>query len=93
MAAAVDALDEPIAAARHVSGQGEHAAESINNTVGRLTSRRAKMLDSLTAAVDEVATVHCEPVGPAERHQLPNQIAKSNLSMHCCYRLRTSRHH
>jgi len=58
MAAAVDALDEAISAARNVSGQGEHAAESITNTVGRLTSRRAKLLDRLTAAVDEVATVY-----------------------------------
>jgi hypothetical protein len=58
MAAAVDALDEAIAAARNVSGQGEHATESINNTVDRLTSRRAKLLDRLTAAVDEVATVY-----------------------------------
>lgn len=58
MAAAVDALDETIAAARDVSGQGEHATESINNTVARLTSRRATLLDRLTAAVDEVATVY-----------------------------------
>ena len=58
MAAAVDALDEAISAARNVSGQGEHAAESIKKTVGRLTSRRAKLLDRLTAAVDEVATVY-----------------------------------
>jgi hypothetical protein len=58
MAAAVDALDEAISAARNVSGQGEHATESINKTVGRLTSRRAKLLDKLTAAVDEVATVY-----------------------------------
>lgn len=58
MAAAVDALDEAISAARNVPGQGEHAAESINKTVGRLTSRRAKLLDRLTAAVDEVATVY-----------------------------------
>ncbi len=58
MAAAVDALDEAISAARNVSGQGEHAAESINKTVGRLTSRRAKLLDKLTTAVDEVATVY-----------------------------------
>jgi hypothetical protein len=58
MAAAVDALDEAIAAARNVSGQGEHATESINKTIGRLRSRRAKLLDKLTAAVDEVATVY-----------------------------------
>ena len=58
MAAAVDALDEAITAARNVSGQGEHAAKSINNTVGRLISRRTKLLDRLTAAVDEVATVY-----------------------------------
>lgn len=58
MAAAVDALDEAISAARNVAGQGEHAAESINKTIGRLTSRRAKLLDRLTAAVDEVATVY-----------------------------------
>jgi hypothetical protein len=58
MAAAVDALDEAISAARNVPGQGEHAAESINNTVGRLKSRRTALLDRLTAAVDEVATVY-----------------------------------
>jgi hypothetical protein len=58
MAAAVDALDEAISAARNVSGQGEHAAESINKTVGRLSSRRAKLLDRLAAAVDKVATVY-----------------------------------
>ena len=58
VAAAVDALDEAISAARAVSGQGELAAESIEKTVGRLTSRRAKLFDGLTAAVDEVATVY-----------------------------------
>jgi hypothetical protein len=58
MAAAVDALDEAISAARGVSGHGEHAAESIERTVDRLTSRRAKLFESLTAAVDEVATVY-----------------------------------
>jgi hypothetical protein len=58
MAAAVDALDEAIAAARNVSGQGLHATESINKTVGRLKARRAKLLHKLTAAVDEVATVY-----------------------------------
>ena len=58
VAAAVDALDEAISAARKVSGQGEHAAESIKKTVGRLRSRRAKLFDRLTAAVDEVATVY-----------------------------------
>jgi hypothetical protein len=58
MAVAVDALDEAISAARNVSGQGEHAAESINKTVARLMSRRAKLLDRLIAAVDEVATVY-----------------------------------
>ena len=58
VAAAVDALDEAISAARKVSGQGEHAAESIKKTVGRLKSRRAKLFDRLTAAVDEVATVY-----------------------------------
>ncbi|MBB5167011.1 hypothetical protein [Mycobacterium sp. AZCC_0083] len=58
MAAAVDALDEAIAAVRNVSGQGGHATESINKTIGRLRSRRAKLLDKLTAAVDEVATVY-----------------------------------
>ena len=58
VAAAMDALDEAISAAREVSGQGEHAAESIKKTVGRLKSRRAKLFDRLTAAVDEVATVY-----------------------------------
>jgi hypothetical protein len=37
---------------------GEHAAESIKNTVGRLKSRRAKLFERLTTAVDEVATVY-----------------------------------
>ena len=36
VAAAVDALDAAISAARRVSGHGEHATESIKNTVGRL---------------------------------------------------------
>src|SRR5258705_2274182 len=58
VAAAVDALDDAISAARKLSGQGEHAAESIKMTVGRLKSRRAKLFDRLTAAVDEVATVY-----------------------------------
>jgi hypothetical protein len=58
VAAAVDALDDAISAARRLSGQGEHAAESIKMTVGRLKSRRAKLFDRLTAAVDEVATVY-----------------------------------
>jgi hypothetical protein len=58
VAAAVDALDEAISAARKLTGQGEHAAESIKKTVGRLKSRRAKLFDRLTAAVDEVATVY-----------------------------------
>jgi hypothetical protein len=58
MAAAVDALDEAIWAARNLSGQGERAAVSINKAVARLTSRRANLLDRLVAAVDEVATVY-----------------------------------
>jgi hypothetical protein len=58
VAAAVEALDEAISAARKLSGLGEHAAESIKQTVGRLRSRRAKLFDRLTAAVDEVATVY-----------------------------------
>jgi hypothetical protein len=58
VATAVDALDEAISAACKVSGHGEHAAESIKQTVGRLRSRRAKLFDRLTAAVDEVATVY-----------------------------------
>ena len=58
VATAVDALDEAISAACKVSGQGEHAADSIKQTVGRLRSRRAKLFDRLTAAVDEVATVY-----------------------------------
>jgi hypothetical protein len=58
MAAAVDALDEAISATRNVTGQREHAAESINKMVDRLTSRRARLLDTLTEAVDEVATVY-----------------------------------
>ena len=58
MASAVDALDDAIAAAREVSGQGEHAIESIKKTVARLRSRRAALFERLTAAVDEVATVY-----------------------------------
>lgn len=58
MAAAVDALDDAISAARDVSGQGEHAVESIKKTITRLRSRRAKLFERLTAAVDEVATVY-----------------------------------
>lgn len=58
VAAAVNTLDETISAACKVSGHGEHAAESIRNTVGRLRTRRATLLDGLTAAVDEVATVY-----------------------------------
>jgi hypothetical protein len=57
VAAAVDTLDAAISAARRVSGHGEHATESIKNTVGRLQARRAKLFERLTAAVDEVATV------------------------------------
>jgi hypothetical protein len=58
MAAAVDSLDDAISAAREVSGQGEHAVESVNKTVARLSSRRDTLFDRLTAAVDEVATVY-----------------------------------
>lgn len=58
MAAAVDALDEAISAARNVSGHGEHASVSIDKTIGRLRMRRAKLLDGLSTAVDEVATVY-----------------------------------
>lgn len=58
VAAAVDALDEAIAAAREVSGQGAHATDAIKKTVGRLKARRAALFDRLTAAVDEVATVY-----------------------------------
>ncbi len=58
VAAALDALDEAIASAREVSGQGEHATDAIKKTIGRLTARRAKLFERLTAAVDEVATVY-----------------------------------
>jgi hypothetical protein len=58
MAAAVDALDEAISAAGKVSGQGAYATVSINMMVGRLKGRRTILLDRLTAAVDEVATVY-----------------------------------
>lgn len=58
VASAVDALDEAIAAAREVSGQGEHATDAIKKTVGRLKARQAKLFEKLTAAVDEVATVY-----------------------------------
>jgi hypothetical protein len=57
-AAAVDAMDEAIGLACNVSGRGEHAAESITRTVGRLQSRRDRLVEKLTAAVDEVATVY-----------------------------------
>jgi len=58
VAAAVDALDDAISAARDVSGQGEHAVEAIEKTITRLRSRRARLFERLTAAVDEVATVY-----------------------------------
>jgi hypothetical protein len=58
MAAAVDAMDEAITLACNVSGRGEHAAESISRMVGRLQSRRDGLVEKLTAAVDEVATVY-----------------------------------
>ncbi|HVQ48557.1 MAG TPA: hypothetical protein VMS92_00815 [Mycobacterium sp.] len=58
MAAAVDALDDAISAAREVSGQGDHAVESIKKTIARMRSRRATLFERLTAAVDEVATVY-----------------------------------
>jgi hypothetical protein len=58
MAVAVDAMDESIALACNVSGQGEHAAQSITRTVNRLQSRRDRLVEKLTAAVDEVATVY-----------------------------------
>ncbi|WP_164478564.1 hypothetical protein [Mycolicibacterium stellerae] len=57
-AAAVDALDEAISAARKVSGRGEHATEAIGRSVDRLRSRRRGLVEKLTAAVDEVATVY-----------------------------------
>jgi hypothetical protein len=57
-AAAVDAIDEAIGLACNVSGRGEHAAESITRTVDRLQSRRDRLVEKLTAAVDEVATVY-----------------------------------
>ena len=58
VAVAVDALDEAISAARKVPGLSGRAAESINNTVGRLDTRRSLLLDRLTVTVDEVATVY-----------------------------------
>lgn len=58
MAAAVDALDEAIAAAGDVAGRAADAAQTIAKTVARLRSRRARLLGRLTAAVDEVATVY-----------------------------------
>jgi len=57
-AAAVDAIDDAITLACNVSGRGEHAAESIGRTVNRLQSRRDGLVEKLTAAVDEVATVY-----------------------------------
>jgi hypothetical protein len=60
-------------------------------TRSRSTSSRSRKR-SVESDVNPLS-VHCEPVGPAERHQLPNQIANSNVSMHCCYRLRTSHRH
>ena len=50
MAAAVDALDHAISATREVSGQGEHAVESIKKAVARLRARRAQLFERLTAA-------------------------------------------
>lgn len=58
VASAVDALDEAVAAARKVAAQGRHATEAIRETVVRLKARRNELLDRLTAAVDEVATVY-----------------------------------
>jgi hypothetical protein len=58
VAAAVDELDETILATSNVAGQGEGAARTIRETAGRLTVRRAELLDRLTGAVDEVATVY-----------------------------------
>lgn len=58
LAAAIDALDDAIATARQVSGQGEQAVESIVHTVARLRLRRARLFGRLTTAVDEVATVY-----------------------------------
>jgi hypothetical protein len=58
MAQAIDALDETIALACNVSGRGEHAAESIDKAVARMRSRRDGLVEKLTAAVDEVATVY-----------------------------------
>jgi hypothetical protein len=57
-AAALDAMDDAIRLACNVSGRGERAAESITRTVGRLQSRRERLVEKLTAAVDEVATVY-----------------------------------
>jgi hypothetical protein len=57
-AAAVDAMDEAIALACNVSGRGERTVDSIGRTVGRLQSRRDGLVEKLTAAVDEVATVY-----------------------------------
>lgn len=58
VAAAVDALDEAIAAAREVTGQGAHATDAIKKTISRLKTRRTLLFDKLSAAVDEVATVY-----------------------------------
>jgi hypothetical protein len=57
-AAAVDALAEAISAAREVSGRGAHATEAIGRSVDRLRSRRDGLVEKLTAAADEVATVY-----------------------------------
>jgi hypothetical protein len=58
MAAAVDALDDSIMAAREVAGQGDHAVQSIKKSIARLSVRRAALFERLTAAVDDVATVY-----------------------------------
>jgi hypothetical protein len=58
MAAAIDALDETIALACNVSGRSKHAAESIDKSVARMRSRRDGLVEKLTAAVDEVATIY-----------------------------------
>jgi hypothetical protein len=58
MAEAIGALDETIGKARTVTGRSDHAVDSIDKTVGRLQSRREALVERLTAAVDEVATVY-----------------------------------
>jgi hypothetical protein len=58
VATAIDELDATIAAAHGVTSQGSEAARMIRETGCRLRLRRDRLLEGLTGAVDEVATVY-----------------------------------